>query len=298
MTTLFVCVCDQASDPVYLNSAHPPLSPMSLFHLPQDPPALRPLNGFYRFFGLNGGIPYDNDRSVSSPYIRPFLLGFMRILFGVYMLVSFSIYFSTRAAQKNKFLKKQAWKLLGDIMFHSFLGMAGYFLVSGYHTVVYAHKKQNPLSSWTRPLQLAHLILQTTVLTFPLACTIIYLYWTLPALPAWHTRTLTRWSTISFFMLNTLFSFTELMFSATRPRPWSHLIVMVFVLGLYLAFHSILVVATGGKVWVYTVLKFSLSINRGWISVARVFGLCILVCASFCVMQFLLWSKAPSDTHR
>ena len=147
------------------------------------------------------------------------------------------------------------------------------------------------MSLWARPLQHAHLILQTSVLTFPLFCTIIYVYWTLPALPAWHTRTQSLWSTITFYMLNTLFSFTELFLSASRPRPWSHLIIVILLLGLYLAFHSILVAATGGKVWIYTVLKFSLTINRGWISAVRVFGLCVLASASFCVMQLLLWFK-------
>ena len=264
---------------------------LSMFRLPQDPPAptiAKPVNKFYRFFGLE---PFDHDRSVSSPYIRPAFLGVIRLLFGIYMLVSFFVHFSLLASQKNKFLRKQAYKLLGDLMFHSFLGMTGYFLISGYHTLAYARKKRSPLSSWVRPLQLTHLFLQTTVLTFPLFCTVIYLYWTLPALPAWHTRTATLWSTITFYMLNTFFSLTELFLSASRPRPWSHLIIVVLLLGLYLAFHSILIAASGGKVWVYTVLKFSLVINRGWISAVRVLGLCILASVSFCVMQLILWLK-------
>ena len=105
---------------------------LSTFRLPQDPPAperSRPVNRVYRFFGLEGGVPFDHDRSVTSPYIRPVYLGIIRLLFGVYMLVSFLVYFGILADQKNKFLKKQAWKLFGDIMFHSYLGMTGYFLV-------------------------------------------------------------------------------------------------------------------------------------------------------------------------
>jgi hypothetical protein len=34
-----------------------------------------------------------------------------------------------------------------------------------------------------------------------------------------------------------------------------------------------------------------LVINRGWISAVRVFGLCILATASFCIMQVFLWLK-------
>jgi hypothetical protein len=267
---------------------------LSKFRLRQDPPPparIKPLNRFYRFFGLQAGDPFDHDRSVSSPYIRPVCLGLIRLLFGTYMLISFIVYFSLLAAQKNKFLRKRAWKLFGDIMFHSFLGIAAYFLVSGYHTLEYVRKKRNPLSLWNRQFQLAHSFLQTTILTFPLFCTIIYLYWTLPALPAWHTRAQSLWSTITFYMLNTFFSFTELFLSASRPRPWTHLIVVILILGLYLAFHSILVAASGGKVWVYTVLKFSLVINRGWISAVRAFGLCFLVTVTFSVMQLLLWLK-------
>src|SRR5208282_3816401 len=197
---------------------------LSKFRLCQDfpPPArMKPLNSLYRFFGLQAGDRFDHDRSVLSPYIRPVCLGLIRLLFGMYMLVSFIAYFSLLAAQKNKFLRKRAWKLFGDIMFHSFLGMAAYFLVSGYHTLQYVRKKRNPLSLCNRQLRLAHSFLQTTVLTFPLFCTIIYLYWTLPALPAWHTRTQSLWSTITFYMLNTFFSFTELFISGSRPRPWT-----------------------------------------------------------------------------
>lgn len=264
------------------------------FRLPPDSPNLiksKPINKFYRFFGLDGNIPFDYNRTVSSPYIRPMYLGGIRILFGLYMLASFVIYFSILAAQENKFLRKQAWKLFGDIMFHSYLAMAVYFFFSGYHTIVFAIRRRSPLLLWTRPLQLAHLILQTTVLTLPPVCTFIYLYWMLPALPAWRTRTLTLWTTITFYMLNTLFSFIELVLSASKPRPWSHLIIVILILGLYLAFHSILVAASGGKVWIYIVFKFSLVINKGGKSALRVFGLCLLATVSFCVVQGLLWVK-------
>jgi len=267
---------------------------VSFFRLPPDPPPTergRPLNKFYKFFGLDGGLPLEHDRPVSSPYVGPQFLCIGRVLVGMYMLISFIIYFVTLASQPNKFLRKQAWKLLGDIMFHSFLGLSAFFIISGYHTFIYYRRLRNPLSSWSRPLQLGHLILQTTVLVFPLFCTVIYVYWTLPALPGWHTRPLDRWATITFYMLNSIFSFTELCFCASRPRPWSHLIVIILILALYLAFHSLLVAATGGKVWVYTVLKFSLVINKGWISAGRIFALCVLATASFSVTQLLLWIK-------
>jgi hypothetical protein len=262
----------------------------SCFRLQPDHPAQEAptiYNKFYNFFGLQDGT----DRCILSLCILPVYLGIIRLLLGLYMLVSLIIYFSILASQKNKFLRKQAWKLLGDLMIHCYLGLASYFLFSAYHTLRFTTKRQNTLSSWPKPLRLAHLILQSTVMSFPLFCTVIYMYWTLPALPAWHTRTLTLWSTITFYMLNTVFSLTELFLSASRPRPWSHLIFVVLFLGFYLAFHSILVAATGGKVWVYTVLKFSLSINHGAISAARVGGLCALAIFSFCIMQLLLWVK-------
>lgn len=263
---------------------------ISFFCLKSDPPLEPPLprlNNFYKFFGVDEGTL----RTVESPYLRPRYLCLIRYVLAIYCWISFFVYFGFLATQKSKFLRKQAWKLLGDIMFHSYLGMALYFTFAAYHTHIYVLRKRNPLSRWPRPLQLAHLILQSTVLTFPLFCTIIYVYWTLPALPGWYTRPLSKWSTITFYMLNTVFSYIELGLSAARPRPWSHLIVVVVILGCYLAFHSILVTATGGKVWIYTVLKYSLSINKGWISAVRAIGLCVLGIVSFCLMQLLLWVK-------
>jgi hypothetical protein len=261
----------------------------TFLRLPAPPNAVAgcPQNKFYRFFGLGD----DENRTVSSPYIKPVYLGLMRLLFGTYMVTSFTVQYVLLVSQKSPFLKRQAYKLLGDIMFHSYLGLAVYFLFSGGHTLVFAYNKRNPLSTWPRPLQLAHRLLQTTVLTFPLLCTIIYMCWTLPALPAWHTRINTRWSTVTFYMLNLVFALCELVFSASRPRPWSHLIVVVLILGLYLAFHSILLAATHGKIWIYTVLKFSLKINRGWQSVITVLGICSIAIGSFLVMQLLLWIK-------
>lgn len=263
------------------------------FKLPEDPPYPKslPVNKFYKFFGFDGSVPFDRNRTVTSPYIRPVTLGVIRLLLGLYMLTSFLVQFTLLATQTNKWLRKQAWKTLGDIMIHSFLGLTAYFLVSAYHTLSYAAKRRNPLASWPRPLQLAHSVLQSTVLAFPLFCTVIYAIWSLPALPAWHTKPQSRWSTVTFYMLNSVFSYTELFLSATRPRPWSHLIFVVLFLGMYLAFHSILVAATQGNVWVYTVLKFKLVINQGWISAGRVGGLCVVSCASFCIMQFVIWLK-------
>jgi hypothetical protein len=263
---------------------------LSFFRLESDAsaaPGSTPLNKFYKFFGLEEGT----IRTVESPYFRPLYLCLIRYLFAIYMWISFGVYFGLLASQQSKFLRKQAWKLLGDVMFHSYLGMAVYFTLSAYHIQTYIRRKRDSLARWPRGLQLAHLILQTTVLTFPLFCTVIYVYWTLPALPGWYTRPLSQWSTITFYMLNTVFSYIELGISAARPRPWSHLIVVVILLGCYLAFHSILVTATGGKVWIYTVLKYSLSINKGWISAVRAIGLCVLGIVSFSLMQLFLWVK-------
>jgi hypothetical protein len=266
---------------------------LSKLKLPADPPFPKtvPVNKAFKFFGFNGSVPFDQNRTVTSPYIRPLSLALIRLLFGLYMLSSFIFYFIVLASQKNKFLRKQAWKLLGDIMMHSFLGMTAYFLVSAYHTLVYATKGRNPLASWSRASQLMHILLQTTVLTFPLFCTVTYICWTLPALPGWHTKPQSCWSTITFYFLNSFFSYAELMLSATRPQPWSHLIFVILFLGMYLAFHSILVIATHGQVWIYTVLNYNLVINQGWISAARVGGICVLACASFILMQFVIWFK-------
>jgi hypothetical protein len=269
---------------------------LSIFRLPQDPtpperPGAKPVKSIYAFLGVHEEIPFDWGRIVSSPYIPPFWLGLIRYLFAIYGLVSFSAYFNILVNQKTRFLRKQGWKLFGDIMFQSYLALASYFVISAILTLVSAMKKMYPGRTWPRCLKLAYILLQTSVLTLPLFCTIVYVYWTLPALPAWNTKPLTCWSTITFYFLNTVFSFVELILGASRPRPWSHLIVIIITLGLYLAFHSILVAATGGKVWIYTALKFSLPINQGYISAVRVSGLCIIASICFCVVQTLLWVK-------
>jgi hypothetical protein len=253
-----------------------------------------PQNRFYRFFGLPESEEdgaFDHDRAVSSPYVRPMHLGLIRVLLGVYMLTSFIVYFCLLATQQNKFLRKQAYKLFGDILIESFLGMTAYFLFAGSHTLFYSITKRNPLNKWPRPLQLAHLILHTTVLVLPLFSTIVYCTWTLRAQKKWYTQPQTTWSTVTFYMLNTVFSYLEMVLCESPTRPWSHLLAIWLLLGLYIAFHSLLVWATKGKIWIYTVLKYTLSINQGWKSALRAVGLCGLALATFGIMQIVLWLK-------
>lgn len=263
---------------------------ISFFRLPPDP-QVQQENRFYRFFGLGGGVIFDNNRTASSPYVPPLYLGIIRLLLGLYGCIAFVVYFFILISQDHKFLRRQAWKLLGDIMFLIYLGQTGYFIFAGCHSILFATERKNPLAIWPRPCQLAHILLQTTVMCMPLFCSVIYLYWSLPALPIWHAHRLSRWSVVTFYILNTVFSLMELVLSSSRPRPWSHLIIVILLLGLYLAFHSTLAAASRGRVWVYTVLKYSLAVNRGWISVVRVVGLCVLACINFCIMQLLLWIK-------
>ena len=79
---------------------------MGCLNLPQD---LKDLdyqghpNKFYKFFGLDRGT----YRCLVSPYIKSLGLGLIRLLFGLYMLISFLTHFFHLIMDQQIFIQEQ-----------------------------------------------------------------------------------------------------------------------------------------------------------------------------------------------
>ena len=115
----------------------------------------------------------------------------------------------------------------------TFISLTFYFIFAACHTVWYARTGSSPLNRWYRPFQLAHTILYTTIITFPILVTIVF--WALLAGSGTLATTRSRWSNISKHALNSAFALFEIVFSAVGNQPWSHLIFITIFLGILLS---------------------------------------------------------------
>ena len=119
-----------------------------------------------------------------------------------------------------------------------------------------------PLQSWPRPLQFLHLLLLSTITTFPILVTAIF--WSLLSSPATLATSYSAWTNISGHAFNTLFAGIEILFTNVAPSlpkrpatgislPWVHVPFLILLLGGYLGV-AYITFATQGFYSEYTVL--------------------------------------------
>ena len=112
----------------------------------------------------------------------------------------------------------------------TYISLAFYFLHAGFETIWYSQTGVSPLNRWWRPFQLAHTVLFTTIITFPIVVTVVF--WSLLSGPSTFSSLWNAWSNISKHALNSVFSLFEIFFSAVGLQPWSHIIWIIFFLGI------------------------------------------------------------------
>ena len=111
----------------------------------------------------------------------------------------------------------------------TYLALTFYFIFAAGHTLWYARTGRSPLNRWYRPFQLAHSILFSTIITYPIIVTIVF--WTILSSSSTFATPRSTWSNISKHALNSLYAVFEILFSAVGLQSWSHLIFIVLFLG-------------------------------------------------------------------
>ena len=132
----------------------------------------------------------------------------------------------------------------------SYIGLLSYFWASGVQTLSYAlsvRSGSNPpryaLQSWPRALQFLHLLLHSTIVTFPIIVTAVF--WSLLSSPDTLATRYSAWANISEHALNTAFAGLEICFTSVAPAlprrphsgvalPWVHLPFLIGLLACYL----------------------------------------------------------------
>ncbi|KAI0452846.1 hypothetical protein F5B21DRAFT_481924 [Xylaria acuta] len=166
----------------------------------------------------------------------------------------------------------------------SYWGLGFYFLVSAYHTFLYARRGYPALSAWPCWLQWLHSAYYSTATVFPFLVLIVF--WALLSSPTTLSTPYSAWSNVSQHILNAAFAATEIVLPRTSPAPWDHLPFLIFLVALYLAL-AYLTHATKGF-YTYSFLDVE---RQGSLVAAYVFGIAIGICVLFAVVQGLIWLR-------
>ncbi|KAI1752105.1 hypothetical protein F4782DRAFT_501993 [Xylaria castorea] len=233
------------------------------------------------------GLSYPFDpthRFETSWLVTPKTLFFIRALISVYIftVLLFNIgYNCARPSLGGCDTSRDSFSYFTVL---SYWGLGFYFLVSAYHTLMYARRGTAPLNSWPRALQWLHSLFYSTVTVFPFL--VIIVFWALLSSPATFSTTYSAWSNISQHALNSVFAAAEIVLPRTSPAPWDHLPVQLFLVALYLGL-AYLTHATKGF-YTYSFLDVEL---QGSLVAAYVFGIAIGICILFAVVQGLVWLR-------
>ncbi|KAI0784911.1 hypothetical protein C8Q75DRAFT_809464 [Abortiporus biennis] len=181
--------------------------------------------GLFLLLGVTS--PFDTPNAfITSPLFSPLVLALIRLTFAVYGLVVV--------------ITVLAWdghSAGSDFSFFtelSYIGLLSYFWAAGVQTLVYAltPRRSYPLQNWPRVLQFLHVLLYSTITTFPILVTIVF--WSLLSSSSTFATKFEAWDNISRHALNTVFALFEILFTNMTPMPWLHLPLLIIMLAGYL----------------------------------------------------------------
>ncbi|TDL21223.1 hypothetical protein BD410DRAFT_789978 [Rickenella mellea] len=170
---------------------------------------------------------------VTSPVLSPQALAIVRLVLAVYTFVALLfilIWDGVKLHTANSF-----FSYFTEL---SYIGLCSYFWASGVQTFAYGfrigggHRKGYPLQHWPRPLQFLHVLLFSTITTFPFLVTIVY--WVELSSSATFSTRFNAWSNISIHALNSVFALFEILLTHAGPTPWSHIPFIIILLAGYL----------------------------------------------------------------
>ncbi|KAF8956426.1 hypothetical protein BDZ97DRAFT_1671613 [Flammula alnicola] len=195
-----------------------------------------PRLNFYNRLGIPSDTSFDvPHKYVTSPIFRtPFIFASLRITIALYTVVVLLVTLIWKSVKEH-----DAQSYFSFFTYLAYIGVCAYYFAAGTQTIMYAifWRKAGagvgyPLQRWPRILQALHLILQATVVTFPIVVTIVF--WALLSDSSTFESSFSAWSNISVHALNTVFALFEILFTNSPPAPWLTLPICVVFLAAYL----------------------------------------------------------------
>lgn len=235
----------------------------------------------YDLLGVSN--PFDpTNRYTTSWLLSPRILGAVRLLLSVYCFVTIFFVFGWDDSHHDSLAARRSFSYFTDL---TYWGLAFYFLFSSLHTLSYARTCRSWLHSWSRPLQAAHAIFCTTIITFPFLVTAVF--WAILYDGHWSPVPFIAWSNTSKHALNTVFAFLEIIFPRTAPPPPLHLLVLIVLLALYLGLAYLTKASEG--FYPYTFLDTSKG-SQSKVA-AYAFGILAAIIVIFGVIWLVVWAR-------
>ncbi|KAJ7190278.1 hypothetical protein GGX14DRAFT_546917 [Mycena pura] len=170
--------------------------------------------------------PFDpQHKFITSWLVSPAALASIRTLLALYALFSIctSLGFTVSSGDGASFLS-----FFTQL---SYIGLTAYYCAAAVQTVAYARWGRYPLRRWPRTLQALHVVLQSTMCTFPFIVTVVY--WGLLSSNSFDSI-YDSWSNITLHAMNSAFALFELLLTNAPPAPWLALPIHIALLGGYL----------------------------------------------------------------
>ncbi|KAL8823779.1 MAG: hypothetical protein Q9191_005556 [Dirinaria sp. TL-2023a] len=178
---------------------------------------------------LGATKPFDPSyRFVTSWLLPPVALAIIRFLLSLYVFTTIFFTFGWYDSHHQSITARQSFSYFTDL---GYWGLAFYFLFSSLHTFSYLRRGGPWLHRWPRPLQAAHAIFYTTIVTYPILITAVF--WAILYKGHWFPVIFNAWSNTSMHALNTVFASFEIFMTRTSPPPPSHLIILIIILAMY-----------------------------------------------------------------
>ncbi|OBZ75420.1 hypothetical protein A0H81_04742 [Grifola frondosa] len=175
--------------------------------------------------------PFDPQHTlVTSPFLPPLALAALRMT-----LAAYALFFVVFQLTWDALILQNANTFFSYFTHLSYIGLLAYFWAAAVQTLVYAlggGRKGYPLQRWHCSLQFLHVLLYSTITTYPIIVTIVF--WSLLADPSTLSTRFNAWTNISQHALNTAFALFEIVLTHAGPSPWMHLPFCIVLLGCYL----------------------------------------------------------------
>ncbi|KAJ7034634.1 hypothetical protein C8F04DRAFT_1101637 [Mycena alexandri] len=163
---------------------------------------------------------------VSSPVVSPAVLAVIRLVLALYALCTITTILGFDVAEGD------GKSFLSYFTELSYIGLTSYYWAAAVQTLFYARYGRYLLRRWPRPLQALHVLLQSTITTFPFIVTVVY--WALLSSPQTFATRLSSWQNISIHAMNSAFALLDILLSNAPPAPWLMLPIHIVLLGAYL----------------------------------------------------------------
>ncbi|KAJ3965068.1 hypothetical protein EV361DRAFT_1021590 [Lentinula raphanica] len=243
---------------------------------------------FDLYESLGASQPFDANRAfVTSPWFSSTILATIRGTIAAYTLVTLLFVLTWQTAVLH----------VSDGYFPYFteltqIGICSYYWASFTQTLVYALRQRRsqkstpeyPLQRWPRILQLLHIMLESTVVSYPILVTVIF--WSLLATSTAFDTKFNAWSDVSLHILNTTWSLFEIIGTNSPPPRWYMLPCIIVILALYLAL-AYLVHATQRF---YTYLFLDPSSSHGLLA-GYIVGIAVGACIVFALVKMVMWYR-------